>query len=454
MLVAIVLLATIPYLLPYEHSGDYVDEFHVSDFYSDTTSVDRVALVEHQTASFDIRMSMIHSATQRIDLAYFATYEGVYRDIFFGSLLHMAQSGIEVRILLDGMSDGLSRDMIAALSGAEHIALKFYNLDYIEVWYLNDRMHDKYMVVDSRYLVLGGRNIGDQCFLASGDGSCVSLDRDVFVYNTQYDGQSGESVIYEVLDYMDVQWSDNSSYCYSSLANAEEETQRLLSAYYQYCQEHGVVDFSPSDAYDNTVPTNKISLLTNGTDMGPKNGELEYQLYALMLSAENRVLLQSPYFVLNETAEDFFEEIGNLDIQVDVVTNSEFSSSNFPAYSLYLNDKDDILASGATIYEYMGDDYLHTKTFLIDDRLSIIGSYNFDPRSANIDTELMLVIDSEAFTAQVQQAVQTQVDLCLVVDADGGYVEHEEIENREVPVYKQILHGILRVVLIPFRAFV
>ncbi len=104
--------------------------------------------------------------------------------------------------------------------------------------------------------------------------------------------------------------------------------------------------------------------------------------------------------------------------------------------------------------EYMGEGSIHAKTYIVDDRLSIIGSYNFDPRSANIDTEMMLVIDGEEFTSHVRSVVQEQMNKSLMVDEDGGYISSDEVVSGEVPLYKKIMQGIARVVLAPFKSLV
>lgn len=69
----------------------------------------------------------------------------------------------------------------------------------------------------------------------------------------------------------------------------------------------------------------------------------------------------------------------------------------------YLNQKKKILETGADVYELMNDYPVHTKAVLINDRLSVVGSYNLDMRSTYLDTELMLVIDSEKLNQQIHE---------------------------------------------------
>ena len=76
----------------------------------------------------------------------------------------------------------------------------------------------------------------------------------------------------------------------------------------------------------------------------------------------------------------------------------------------YLNQKKKILNTGADVYELMNEVPVHTKAVLLDDRLSVVGSYNLDMRSTYLDTELMLVIDSKELNQQIQSTEGTYIE--------------------------------------------
>ncbi len=61
---------------------------------------------------------------------------------------------------------------------------------------------------------------------------------------------------------------------------------------------------------------------------------------------------------------------------------------------------------GADVYELINDYPVHTKAVLINDRLQVTVSYNLDMRSTYLDTELMLVIDSEKLNQQIHEQNQ------------------------------------------------
>ena len=72
------------------------------------------------------------------------------------------------------------------------------------------------------------------------------------------------------------------------------------------------------------------------------------------------------------------------------MTNAVESGANPWGCTDYLNQKQKVLGTGVSVYECLAGQSLHTKTVLVDDDISLIGSYNLDIRSTYLDTEMML----------------------------------------------------------------
>lgn len=100
----------------------------------------------------------------------------------------------------------------------------------------------------------------------------------------------------------------------------------------------------------------------------------------------------------------------------------------------------------------MGAHFCHTKAVLIDDRMSIVGSYNLDMRSTYQDTELMLAVDSPELNSIIRQEAETDKTYSKVME-DGSYTYGENYVSRELSLPKKIFYAILRIVIIPFRRF-
>ncbi|MDE5678865.1 MAG: phospholipase D family protein, partial [Lachnospiraceae bacterium] len=90
------------------------------------------------------------------------------------------------------------------------------------------------------------------------------------------------------------------------------------------------------------------------------------------------------------------------------------------------------------LYEYDGGDSYHGKSIIIDDDISIIGSYNFDLRSTYVDTELMLVIESREFTAELAAHMEGFEAQSRQVLSDGEYLTPDGLDIEEIPFFKKI----------------
>lgn len=149
--------------------------------------------------------------------------------------------------------------------------------------------------------------------------------------------------------------------------------------------------------------------------------------------------MQSPYVILDPQLKALLNDLGAKQIDAEILTNSVAASPNPLASTAYFGDRRAILDSGVRLLEYQGENSLHAKTYIIDERLSVVGSYNLDPRSAYIDTELMLAIDSEAFAARLKQAQDEYRRQALEVDGSGEYSSDSSVLPRPMPLVKMIM---------------
>lgn len=450
--------ALVPYFIPKDVSPEFISDVEKFDFYGDSPSVDRATLVEDPLISLGTRLRMINDAEERIDIAYYSLIMGETTDSFLAAVLDAADRGVKVRLLLDGMSHGFSdsyKHLAEALGSHENIEFRLYNpINILKPWTINGRMHDKYIIIDNKLLLLGGRNIGDKYFAPEGYDKNLSIDRDVLIYNTACNTADRTSAVFQVRQYMDNVWHRSVPAFENSNKKSEAEKIRLRELITQIHANYGSVFSDEFDYEKSTFPTNKITFFANDIDIYKKEPKVGEVIHQLLTGAEKKVLLQSPYVVLSDNLRETLEAVGKMDIEYEILTNSMQSSPNLPAYSLYLNDKEDILKTGAKIYEFQNNDAIHAKTFVIDGRMSVVGSFNMDPRSEYIDTEIMLAIDSEEFTAYLSKIINMYKEHSLVVGGDGQYIPSGNVEPYPVKPAKRTAFRVVGKVLSPFRVLV
>ena len=95
------------------------------------------------------------------------------------------------------------------------------------------------------------------------------------------------------------------------------------------------------------------------------------------------------------------------------------------------------------IYEFQGPESIHSKTYIFDDTISVIGSFNFDARSSYINSESMVVISSQEFTEQLKENVQVDLNNSLIIDKDYSYIYNDKVQEGKISVYKKIIINFL-----------
>lgn len=456
-LIYVLCTGVLPFLRHKSVSDAFATSVSVSDFYADTPGVDRVALAEYPSDSFETRIHILDEAVERIDISYYAMHMGETTDQFLGALLDAADRGVHVRILVDGQFGGLThahRSYATAIGAHPNIELKLYNSpNILKPWTWNGRLHDKYIIIDDRLLLMGGRNIGDKYFAPEGYDKPLSYDRDVLIYNTAWADGGAHSVLFDIRDYMDSLWNskDVSQPFSEDTKGGSGKRQVLRAKYDQFRFDNPSLFDHTSDDYEAwTYSTNRITFFHNDTQIGLKEPKVGCVLEKLLLEANESVVLQSPYIILDHNLKEFLNDLGEKQIDAAILTNSIASSPNPIACTAYFGGRKTILNTGIHLWEYQGEHSIHAKTYLIDDRMAIVGSYNLDPRSAYIDTEMMLAIDSMEFTQHLKQVQNQYFQQSLEIGSNGKYIEKELLSERPVSLFKW---AIIYVLYLPVKLF-
>lgn len=448
--------------IPYKTVSDKAAaKIHTADFSADKEGPDRAMLLETNISAWEERIRLIAQAKERIIISTFDMREGQSTRDILAMLLNKAQEGVRIEIMVDGMSAFThmkSEPLFQAVSAQPEAEIRLYNeVNFVQFWKLNGRMHDKYVIVDDTAYILGGRNMFDY-FIGDYKTKNRSYDREVLIYNT-WDNKAGVSSLYQVEDYFYELW--NSQLCTSYYNDTEllskpevaKEAEGLRERYQALKAENPQL-FEDCDYRELTVPADKVTLVSNPTGVYGKEPIVFYTLARLMEEAKERVIIHTPYIVCNSYMYDELSKISRKVPDVDMMINSVENGDNFVASSDYRFHKDEVLDTGVNLYEYDGGLSYHGKSLVIDDDLSVVGSYNMDLRSTYVDTELMLVIDSKEFTSQLTKAMaELQKDCREAVDVNT-YKVPEHLEVEEAPLWKKAAWTVCGILLQPFRRLI
>ena len=216
-----------------------------------------------------------------------------------------------------------------------------------------------------------------------------------------------------------------------------------LEARYQNMQAEHPDWFEPIDYAEKTVPVNKATLLSNPVTLSAKEPAVFYAVTDLMARAEEKVRFHTPYILCNTWMLERLRQVCDVVPDVTMMTNSIANNGNPFGSMDYWKNKKKILDTGVHILEYDGGVSYHGKCFTVDDRIVGIGSFNWDMRSAYIDTELMLVLDSPELNEDLQGIMNEYEKQALIIGADGTATAPEGLEPQEVSLKSKIQIAVL-----------
>ena len=451
----------------------------------------RIGLIDTNEAALEWRLRLINSAQEEIILSTFDFRADSSGTDILAALLHAAQRGVQIRLIVDGINAQLhltGRSVFQALAAHENVEVKLYNpIRLFKLWTINYRCHDKYLIVDRASYIMGGRNTSD-LFLGSGGTSRRNTDHEVVVHDAvgieelradtactvsaadkaalsgatfgsgavfdsdaAFSFDSGKTSVAPLLNYFNDIWSQSDNQAFFADAEKESVKAAVAELAARWSEISSERPLAPIDWERETVQADGITILSGDCSARNKRPLLLNTLTELMRQAEESVILQTPYMICNRTMYDALQSVAAGPAQVQVITNAPQNGANPWGCADYLHHRRNILATGVSVCEWIGDASMHTKTILIDHRISLIGSFNWDMRSAYLDTELMLLADCPALNDLLRKEASQMLQQGRLVAPDGTATEGSDYVLPESSPVHDFLQRILSILIQPFR---
>ena len=446
----IILYILLGAILPFAWSPSVSDServaFDPSSIYGADYSGQRVDIISDNTEALAERIRLISQAQDQITLSTFDFRSDGAGLQMLAALTDAAERGVHVRVIVDGLSGLLHMEgnpFFYALSAQPNAEVKLYNPIRLWLpWKLMGRLHDKYLVTDDTTFLLGGRNTCSY-FLGEGEGR-VKYDWDTLVWSEDSADAAGQ-----VLDYFQTVWEYNESKVFhNDLSLLEkrkiQEARTELKEIYEALQLSHPDWFDGRDYAVSTLPAGKITLLHNPICSGVKEPVCFYELTEVLGSGSDTVI-HTPYLVCNRWMLDRLTYVCNQNNCTRMLTNSVANNNNIFGAADYWTHRSSILNSGVRVLEYDSGVSYHGKCARIDDRITIVGSFNFDMRSAFVDTELMLVIDSPEVNNLMSREMQKYEDECIQISGADHNIVPEGHMTQTVPWPRYVLMSLMQI---------
>ncbi len=384
--------------------------------------------------SFDARLALIEAAEEQIKISYYTIHGGESRDVFYGAILEAADRGVNVEIIIDYIFYFQTRGEALpneALYIHENIDFRLYEPYHPLLPYtIHNRLHDKMMMIDENYGVLGGRNIGDRYFHLGEEEDYVTFDRDVLVFS-----EDKNPTVKEMNAYYDELF--NSPFSVKRMVSTNQalldEQDRLKTRYTEYKQTKmiaGLLDTIHQEA----ITVESAHFLRSPLTRFHKEPVILRTLSEIAIEYDEW-FVQSPYIIFHRFMNDALPK--NKADDITILTNAKAVTPNIFAMSGYRRYRDD-LAENTTLYEYQGPGSIHAKGMTFGDEISVIGTLNLDPRSATLSTESVIVIVSKPFTEHYHEVLDTYIERSLLVLEDGTYQSNPDIDEADLSTSKYI----------------
>jgi putative cardiolipin synthase len=381
--------------------------------------------------AFAARVLLCEAAEKTLDLQYYIWRNDMSGTLVFDAVKRAADRGVRVRLLLDDNNTGGLDPWIGALDTHPNIEVRLFNPFVTRRWrwrnYLTDfprlnrRMHNKSFTADNQVTLIGGRNISDEYFEAHATVAFVDLD----VLATG-------PVVKEVSASFDDYWRSESSYPAERIIGratkrAVKRTARMARA---------AISAPKTVAYSNALASCFLvrDLLegklrfhwartrmmaddpAKALDRARHRDSLPERLRAAIGVPEREIYLVTPYLVPTREGVAMLSALTHAGVKITVLTNSLEATDVAIVHAGYAKRRRRLLEAGVQLFELRrqaprrsrrerrmrrdrrltgsSGSSLHAKTFAIDGNRAFIGSLNFDPRSARLNTEIGFLIDS------------------------------------------------------------
>jgi cardiolipin synthase C len=400
------------------------------------------------------RAWLCENAKNSIDIQYFIFSTDNVGLIACDYLIKAADKGIKVRILVDDIMVDADADDVLTLDSHENIEIKIYNpgvnlgknlfqkLDKFTSDFrsANQRMHNKTFIVDSKVVITGGRNIADEYF--DYDHEYNFRDRDVLFF-----GKTTKVVQSSFEDF----WSSKWSFPITKVINNHpiNTNPNRFDKLHQYAcnpenfwpQIRDKITQMPSTFKNmqeskNFVWVDSVQFVSDipGKNDGTKglkgSGATTEALIRLIKQAKKSIIINTPYLITTELSRNLFSQANKKGIKIQILTNSLASTDNLEAFNGYQRDRKKLLETGVEIYEFKPNAMerfnvmtgalqekmnftpifgLHSKSMVIDDSITVIGTFNLDPRSANLNTECITIIHNSQITKGVSDGMKLEL---------------------------------------------
>ena len=410
------------------------------------------------------RIHLIDKAEKTLDLQYYIWDNDKIGSLALHSIIKAADRGVKVRLLMDDNNAKKMEGIYLALDQHKNIDVRLYNpyrfrhyraMDMVlDLKRINRRMHNKSFIADNQIALIGGRNMSNQYYNVSDNYQFSDVD-------VMLVGAASDEIIHSFDEY----WNDDYAFPVKQIVNPSHYSLRFdslkkqLEEHSQNITVQNYLDLATrSHAFENWLNNSiqfdwvKAEVVSDSPSKirakAKKEQHLNFQLINRLEKPQHSVDIISAYFVPEKKGEKMLSELAQNNINVRVLTNSFKANDVALVHAFYGKYRKDLLQNNVQLYEFLSApetenlnahtqeiaekanvsikglsrSSLHAKLMAIDEKQVFIGSFNFGPRSAYLNSEIGVLLDSPNLAKQIHSTMDQNLSKYaykLVLDANN-----------------------------------
>ena len=402
-------------------------------------------LMPHGRYALDARIELIRRAQSSLDVQYYLIQNDRTGRLFMRALRDAALRGVRVRLLVDDLYTAGADPMFTGLAAFENVEVRLFNpfccarqsilsrfTASLADWRrLNHRMHNKLLIADGSFAVMGGRNIADEYFARGTESNFV--DMDVLVVG---------NVVPQLASIFELYWDSQQAYPVAAILGeasdrprAREDFDRLVDEGDQMRSvnvppvdmlaqrplgvdlDGGHLQLAPGKAIAFADPPGKVMATSQAMAQAMS---VQMNIMDRVALSTTKVVISSPYFIPGTDGVQAFADLRKRGVEVIILTNSLATNDEPLVHFGYARYRASLVRAGIELYELspgglqrdawdvfpgLSHGRLHAKTAVIDASMVYIGSMNLDPRSDTTNTELGILAECPGLAHDIVQVI-------------------------------------------------
>lgn len=403
-----------------------------ADWLASNDAANGVARLDDGALALDVRLRLIELAESTIDIQSYLVRDDLSGNLIMMALIGAAERGVRVRLLMD---DALTQPVdpgLLAVAGHQNIEVRVFNpfprhrsrfVSFIANFnLLNRRMHNKSFTVDSQFTIVGGRNLADEYFLSN--RIAEFLDEDLLAVG---------NVVTEVSSGFDEYWNTREStpieflgspQSLPSIAEMLKEGEQFIAGHpgARALEARKISQTLDLDEDELGLVAAEAQLVLDHPDKvrgltRKQVGETTDHLRQMATDAKRELIVVSPYFVPLKQGVELFASLVRRGVRVVIITNSLASTNHSSVHAVYARYRKPLLQNGVELFELRNNPEmsadgmrppivtLHSKVAVVDRNELFVGSFNLDPRSLYINTEMGMAVTSPRLAADMAASI-------------------------------------------------